>query len=239
MIKKILVFAVVLVLSGCTTKQDMVLFQDNSATLQPLDQKQVDVEYKIVPRDKLAIQVFKHSELSTGPEKTEVSVSADGSVMLALLGRVKISGLTKEEASELLREKYSRYLKEPQVNVDLINQRVYVMGEVNKPGIVPITNDSMTLIEAIAQAGDFNVYGERTSVKILRGDHNNPTISTVDMTKLASLNTSDLMLYPGNVVYIEPNTMRATNVNINEYLPMLQLINSLISPFVSIKYLAK
>lgn len=237
MIKKILALPVVLLLSGCATKQDMVLFQENSVKTQPIYHQPVQVEYKIAPRDKISVQVFNHSELSTRSE-SGLSVSADGTLMLALLGRVKISGLTKEEASELLREKYSKFLKEPQVSVELMNQRIYVMGEVNHPGVIPLTRDSITLIEAIAQAGDFNVYGERASVKILRGDPNNPTISTVDMTKLASLNTSDLMLYSGNVVYIEPNTMRATNVNINEYLPVLQLINSLISPFVSIKYLA-
>ncbi|WP_291750863.1 MULTISPECIES: polysaccharide biosynthesis/export family protein [unclassified Sulfuricurvum] len=227
-----------LLLSGCATKQDMSLFQENSVKTQPVYQQPVQIEYKISPRDKLSVQVFNHPELTTRAE-AGLSVSADGTVMLALLGRVKMSGLTKEEASELLREKYAKYLKEPQVTVELVNQRIYVMGEVNRPGIVPLTNDTMSLIEAIAQAGDFNVYGERTSVKILRGDHNNPTISTVDMTNLASLNTSDLILHQGNVVYVEPNTMRVTNVNVNEYLPVLQLINSLISPFVSIQYLTK
>jgi len=238
MIKKILLIPVVLLLSGCATKEDFLLFQENTAKTSPVYEKPVQIEYKIAPRDKLSIQVYKHPEMgsSTG---LGLSVSADGTLSLPLVGRIKVGGLTKEEASQLLQEKYSHYLKEPQVNVDLLNQRIYVIGEVNRPGIVPLTNETMTLVEAIAQAGDFNVYGERTSIKVLRGDHSNPAVSTVDMTKLASLNTSDLMLHSGDVVYVEPNSMRATNVNINEYLPTLQLINSLLTPFVNIKYLTK
>lgn len=238
MIKKIILVSVVLLLSGCATKEDFVLFKENGTKVSPLYQQAAQIEYKIAPRDKLSIQVYKHPELSTA-NGAGLSVSADGTVSLPLIGRVKMSGLTKEEASHLLQEKYSNYLKEPQVNVDLLNQRIYVIGEVNRPGIVPLVNETMTLIEAIAQAGDFNVYGKRTSVKIMRSNNVNQTISTVDMTKLASLSSSDLMLHPGDVVYIEPNSMRATNVNINEYLPALQLINSLISPFVTIKYLTE
>lgn len=238
MLKKVLLLPIVLFISGCSTKQDIVLFQENSIKSQSIYQQPAQIEYKIAPRDKVLVQVFNHPELSSRAE-SGLSVSADGSVILALLGRVKVAGLTKEEASQFLQEKYSNYLKEPQVTVDLLNQRIYVLGEVNRPGIVPLTNETMTLIEAIAQAGDFNVYGEKTSVKIMRGNHANPTLSTVNMTKLASLNTSDLILHPGDVVYIEPNTMRSVNLNINEYLPALQLINSLLSPFVNIKYLTE
>ena len=156
---------------------------------------------------------------------------------MPLLGRVKISELTKEEASLMLQERYREFLKQPEVKIEILNQRIYVIGEVNKPGVVPLVEESISLIEAIAQAGDINIYGERRSIKIIRGDHRNPTISSVDLTKLASLQTNDLMLTPGNVVYVEPNNMRATNVNIGEYLPMLQLVNSILSPFTDIKYL--
>lgn len=237
----------VLLLSGCATKQDFILFQGKPAKEKQTAYIQPSViEYKIAPRDHLSVRVFNHPELSTRvdtaamPTEKGFMVSSDGTVPLALVGRVKVVGLTKEEASDLIQKRYAQFIKAPNVNVEILNQRIYVVGEVNKPGVIPLTNESMTVIEAIAQAGDFNVYSQRTTIKVLRGDiSNNPTISTIDMTKLASLSTSDLMLYPGDVVYIEPNSMRATNVNINEYLPALQLINSLITPFVNIKYLTK
>jgi polysaccharide export outer membrane protein len=95
----------------------------------------------------------------------------------------------------------------------------------------------MTIVEAIAQAGDINVYGERDSIKIIRGGLNDPKVSVVNMTKLASLSGSDLMLHSGDVVYIQPNTMRAVNANINELIPSLQLISGLLAPFVALKYL--
>lgn len=246
MIKKAVLVPLVLLLSGCATKQDFILFQGEPARENQLAYVQPSaIEYKIAPRDKLSIMVFNHPELSTRTNavmatgEKGISVSSDGTVPLALIGRINVAGLTKEEASDLIQKHYAQFIKTPNVNVEILNQRIYVVGEVNKPGVIPLTNESMTVIEAIAQAGDFNVYSQRTQVKVMRGDMHHPTISTIDMTKLASLSTSDLMLYSGDVVYVEPNSMRATNVNINEYLPALQLINSLITPFVNIKYLTK
>jgi len=244
-LKTIMAVSLVVLLSGCATKQDFILFQGEPAGEQTELTPSAVVEYKIAPRDRLSISVFNHPELSTRPANIDpknekgFAVSSDGTVLLALVGRVSVGGMTKEEASSFLTREYGRYLKNPDVTVEILNQRIYVMGEVNKPGVVPLTNESMTIVEAIAQAGDFNVYSQRSSVKVMRGDLNRPSISTVDMTRLASLSTQDLMLHSGDVVYVEPNKMRATNVNINEYLPALQLFNNLITPFVNIKYLTK
>ena len=244
--KLIILFSIILLLTGCVKKEEFILFQTaqtNEKNSKQNKEKTPEISYKIAPRDKLDIQVFNYSELTTkinvdsDPTDRATTVASDGTVTMPLLGRVKISELTKEEASLMLQERYREFLKQPEVKIEILNQRIYVIGEVNKPGVVPLVEESISLIEAIAQAGDINIYGERRSIKIIRGDHRNPTISSVDLTKLASLQTNDLMLTPGNVVYVEPNNMRATNVNIGEYLPMLQLVNSILSPFTNIKYL--
>ena len=244
--KLIILFSIILLLTGCAKKEEFILFQTaqtNEKNSKQNKEKTPEISYKIAPRDKLDIQVFNYSELTTkinvdsDPTDRATTVASDGTVTMPLLGRVKISELTKEEASLMLQERYREFLKQPVVKIEILNQRIYVIGEVNKPGVVPLVEESISLIEAIAQAGDINIYGERRSIKIIRGDHRNPTISSVDLTKLASLQTNDLMLTPGNVVYVEPNNMRATNVNIGEYLPMLQLVNSILSPFTNIKYL--
>lgn len=250
--KLIILFSIILLLTGCAKKEEFILFQTAQTNEKNSKQNKEktpeicpkhEISYKIAPRDKLDIQVFNYSELTTkinvdsDPTDRATTVASDGTVTMPLLGRVKISELTKEEASLMLQERYREFLKQPEVKIEILNQRIYVIGEVNKPGVVPLVEESISLIEAIAQAGDINIYGERRSIKIIRGDHRNPTISSVDLTKLASLQTNDLMLTPGNVVYVEPNNMRATNVNIGEYLPMLQLVNSILSPFTNIKYL--
>ncbi len=252
-INKLIIFVpIIFLLTGCAKKEEFVLFQTIEKNKEESAQSKeetlkispkCEISYKIAPRDKLDIQVFNYSELTnkinanSDPSDRATTVASDGTVMMPLLGRVKVSELTKEEASLMLQKRYREFLKQPEVKIEILNQRIYVIGEVNKPGVVPLVEESISLIEAIAQAGDINIYGERRSIKIIRGDHRNPTISSVDLTKLASLQTNDLMLTPGNVVYVEPNNMRATNVNIGEYLPMLQLVNSILSPFTNIKYL--
>jgi polysaccharide export outer membrane protein len=243
MIKNAIVILSLLIFAGCAAKEDFVLFQDDNSESNTAIPQHIVTEYKIAPRDRISVQVFKHPELSTRTIDTQTSneqgliVSSDGMVSLALVGRTKVVGLTKEEASELLQKEYTTYLKNPDVTVEILNQRIYVIGEVNKPGVVPLTHESMTIVEAIAQAGDINVYGERDSIKIIRGGLNDPKVSVVNMTKLASLSGSDLMLHSGDVVYIQPNTMRAVNANINELIPSLQLISGLLAPFVALKYL--
>lgn len=231
-------------LSGCATKQDYALFQGEVQSDINLTTPVV-IENKIAPHDRLSIRFYKHPELSTrvdtvsSIQEVGLGVSEDGTVVFPMIGSVQLVGLTREEASALLMQKYALYIKNPSITVEILNQRIYVVGEVNRPGVVPITNETIHLMEAIARAGDFNIYGQRNSVMILRGDLRRPEIKTVNLSRLATLNAQDLILRSGDIVYVQPNEMRATNVNIGEYSPAIQLINNLITPFVNIKYLTR
>ena len=146
-------------------------------------------------------------------------------------------GLTAVEASKKLTKKYKIYLRQPYISVNILNQRVYVLGEVRKPGMIPVLNETVTIFEAIARSGDFTDYALRNEVKIVSGNLNNPKIRTIDLTKMSALKISNLILKPNDIVYVSPRKMKGFNVGVKETLPILQAISSAIAPFVSMKYL--
>ena len=260
MIKNYFIIFILLFFNGCSVKEYR-LFQveDKSKIETTSSQKKINesirYNYKITAKDRLDINVYnvyKKSNIATNQinESSKISrtlldnkygflVSNRGTVFLPLVGEVKLKGLTSEEASKKLTKEYRVYLKQPFVSVNILNQRVYVLGEVNKPGMIPVLNETITIFEAIARSGDFTDYAIRNEVKVISGNLNNPKIRTLDLTNLASLKVSNLMLKPNDIVYISPSRMKGFNVAVKETLPLLQVISSALAPFVSIKYLTQ
>jgi len=163
-----------ILLSGCSTKNNKyVLFQDKPQTVQTVmdsrDAASADIyESKVIPNNRLSVLVFNHPELSTRDVRAQVDprqergvlVAQDGTVNLPLIGVVRVSGLTSREVANLLTREYSRYIKHSHVTVDLLNKRVFVMGEVHRlenEGKIPVV-----LIEA--QVGEYT--GEDDIVRL-------------------------------------------------------------------------
>jgi len=238
----------VLFISGCSTK-DHTLFQDDKQNVTDnqnyANPPNVSYVNKISPRDRISVEVFNGEKPITTSNNSQNSqdpkrgfpVSDNGSVYLPLVGYVQIAGLSEGEASELLTKVYGEYLKFPFVKLDILNQRVYVIGEVQKPGIVPVTNETLNFFEVLAQAGDFTDYANRTDVKIVTYVSGKPVIRTVDMTDVNSIQMANLILKPNDILYIPPRDIKVYNTYLKESAPLLDTIGKLLTPFVNIKYL--
>ena len=241
------------ILTSCSSKYELFQTKEKETQIQQVKKeefsqkkyKKVIVEYKISPGDRISVIVFRHPELSTRKLDTYfqqdpgILVSPEGTVVLPLIGEIKLQGLTKYEAAKLLEREYSKYIKNPNIYVEILNQRVYVIGEVNRPGPVQFLDDRITLIEALARAGDLNVYADRDNIMIIRGNLENPTIIKVDLTDINQLKATGLILQPNDIVYVPPNKMRKVNVVINEISPPIRLISEILQPFVQIKFLSQ
>jgi polysaccharide export outer membrane protein len=221
--------------------------QVKSAVKSEKKNKKIIYEYKIAPRDRLKIVVFNHPELSTvnvssndiTKQASGIVVSPKGTINLPLIGEVKVSGFTQQQASEFLKNRFKKYLKKPYVSVEVLNKRIYIIGEVKVPGVVPLFSDSMSLIEALAQSGGMTEYAQRDKIMILRGDLHNPEIININLTNLESVKMSNLMLKPNDIVYVTPNKVRARNIGINAVMPGVDLIGRILSSFANIKYLSE
>lgn len=253
-----LFFLAAMILGGCTSVKEYRLFNEDDntpVTRQTSDEefaKEKSFEWKIAKGDRVSITAYNQSAtvnqlsqlLSTGGETTNftqrigdegVLVGNEGTVILPLVGKVKIAGLTEEEAAEKLIVEYKKYLRTPFVTVKLLGQKLFVLGEVKRPGTVIVTHGTMTLYEALATSGDLTDDAVRTNIKILRGDLRKPEVYEVDLTDMSTMRFASLMLRPNDVVYVQPRTMKAINKNFTEQMPFFELIAAILTPYVQIK----
>ncbi len=236
MILRILLILITAVFFGCAEKTKKPFTTESQ--LQKYNKKVVSYEYKIQPGDRLSIVFFRHPELSTKDEKRGILVSKNGNIVLPIIGRIKVSGLTKSQLQELLEKKYSRYVRNPNIYIEVLNKRIYVLGEVRKPGVFHITDDKVSLIEVLSKSGDLTDYGKR-EVYIIKGGLKNPVVLRINLSDINSLATSNLYLQPEDIVYIPPKKMKNINLAINGALPLLNLVGGILSSFVDIKYLSQ
>ena len=132
------------------------------------------------------------------------------------MGRLKISGLTKNECEALIREKLVPYLKEtPIVNVRMVNYKISVLGEVTKPGTFTVNNEKVNVLEALAMAGDMTVYGVRDNVKLVRENADGERlIQTLNLNDADLVRSPYFYLQQNDILYVSPNKTKARNSDI-------------------------
>ena len=256
-----LLVALVLGSSGCAVKDYNYFentANDKNATEAPkIITKVSDAEYKkeamfewkISKGDRIEIQAFNQSSNAKNGQLTQllsnggqqlitqrygdegILVPADGRVNLPLIGSVKLTGLTEKEASKVLIKHYKKYLRNPYVHVKILNQKLFVVGEVRNPGTVLVTNGTMSLFEALASRGDVTDYADKTDIMIIRGSLRNPQIRKINLTDLNSIRHASLILRPDDIVYVQASNSKASMVGAQEKLPFWQLIGAVLSPF--------
>lgn len=254
-----MVLITILFFQGCSVKDDRLFQGDisrdsNSSIVTDEEYEQeVKFEYKIAPNDRLSIIVYVQS--GTGSQQmSSILASSDttrrgldsidaaagllvtqkGAVRLPLIGSVKVSGLTEDQASKLLISEYKKYIRNPYVTVEITNQRIIVIGEVKKPGIIPVVNGTMNLIEVLSRSGYLTGIASRTNIQVIRGDLRKPKIMQVDLTDSKNLLTTSLLLQPNDIVYVQARKMDGFNKAFNETVPFFNAVSSILNPFVQV-----
>lgn len=141
-------------------------------------------------------------------------VQADGTVVLPMVERVRLSGLSLLQADSVLRRSYNPYYKDAFVTTRVTNNRVFVLGS---PGgrVIPLENDNMNLLEVLALAGGidgggggsgglFRYGGRADNVRIIRGDLKNPRIQQIDLTTIEGMRRGNLQVEPNDIIYVDP-----------------------------------
>ena len=166
-------------------------------------------------------QVIGGSEMQSINQGQGVSgyiVDTEGNINFPLIGKVKAQGLSRIELASHLKQllEENNLAKDAVVTVGFMNIGFSVIGEVNAPGFYSFENDKTTLLQALSRAGDMNIYGKRSNVKVVRMNGDKQEIYVVDM-----LNTETLMKSPAyilqqnDVVYVEPNNYRKRQATAN------------------------
>ena len=211
---------------SCATKEDVVYFNgmssaDNSIGLDSYSPTyHIDDELVIIVNalDAEAARPFNKSSVSVsldvldarGRERIQTyRVDPDGNVNFPVLGNLKMAGLNRTQATVMLQEKLSDYIKDPIVDIETVNYRITVLGEVARPGTFTATNERITLVEALSLAGDLTIYGERENVLVIQDYDGKKTYTRVNLKSNDLFNSPVYYLSQGDVVYVEPNKTRA------------------------------
>lgn len=216
--------------ASCSTPNNIAYFQ-NKAVDHP---EKIDKHAGIViqPKDMLSIIVSsKNPELvvifnlpvvsyqagsevvSSGAAQRLMGyvVDNEGFIDFPILGPIKVSGLTRWELSELIKNKLLNggYLSDAVVTVEFMNFKVSVIGEVNSPGTYTIDGDKVTILQAISLAKDLTIYGMRENVSVIRERDGERTIYEINLCDVSLFNSPAYYLQQNDIVYVQPSGIKA------------------------------
>jgi polysaccharide export outer membrane protein len=130
-------------------------------------------------------------------------VDNKGDIEFPIMGKIHAAGLAKEEFKERLKERVSKYLKDPLVSVKFTNFRFSVLGEVKTPGSFLVPHERVTILEALGLSGDMTTYSSRTNVRVIRDSSGNREIGRLDFTDKNVFTSKYYYLQRNDVVYVE------------------------------------
>ena len=219
----ILILCVGALIGSCASKQDVVYFQDAQDYETIVSDNTHENTYKIDDvisinvstldsEASLPFNVFK-GVMTNGsrPEQLDYIIDKQCNIDFPFLGEIKLVGLTTEENKNLLKEKLEPYLKDPIINIRLVNFSVTVLGQVNKPGTYFVNGEQITVLEAIGLANDLNIKGMRKNVLVIRDFNGTKVYTRIDLTSKDALTSPVYYLTQNDVVYVEPNKSAVTS----------------------------
>lgn len=145
-------------------------------------------------------------------------VDNEGNLNFPVLGTIAVAGKTRWELQNYIRDEIINggYIKDPVVTVEFLNFKVSVMGEVTSPGTFTIAGDKITIFGALALARDLTIYGRRDRIQVIRESGDTRKIYMVDLRSSDIFNSPAYYLQQNDMIYVEPNGVRAGQSTINE-----------------------
>ncbi|WP_136481109.1 polysaccharide biosynthesis/export family protein [Cognatitamlana onchidii] len=215
-----LVYAIVLfsIFTSCSTKKDILYFQNVKDSETIVDTETFNARLKV--GDIVNIYISTPDLSVTQPYNLVESIGngtgslinylidSEGNIDYPVLGKVKLEGLTVEEAKQLFKKKFEegKLLKDPVVILRISNYRITVLGQVNNPGVYPVTGERISILEALSAAGDLDITGKRDNVLVIRNFNGAKTYTRIDLTSKEVFNSPVYYLTQNDVVYVEPNS---------------------------------
>lgn len=251
-LKFILIFVLPCLLFSCSIPKDVTYFQ-GLETLTPDQLAAMNQSYisRICTDDLLTITVTSwdpsvvtpfnppvyafggqgEARLEQSPQLQTYLVDKDGYINFPVLGKVKAGGFSKQELADQMQKQISHYVKDALVNVQIVNFKISVIGEVNKPGPIEVTNDRISILDALSYAEDLTINGNRTNILVLRDTNGEKEFAYLDITRPDIFTSPFYYLQQNDVIYVEPNKAKKKNAN---YSQAEQFNMSIFSTIVSI-----
>ena len=257
-IKHVLALAIMVVIAtGCVTQKQMTYMRDADAAKTDSINARFQAKAQTIIRNGDALTIFVtaldkeavtpynlptvvyatpgSNSVQTTPMLQYYIVDEEGDVNMPVLGKVHLAGLTREGAEEAVRARLETQVVNPSVQVRLVNAHVSVLGEVNHPGRIAMTGDRLTILEALAAAGDLTVYGQRDNVLVTREVNGKIELARVNLRSTDLLNSPYYYLQQNDVIYVSPNKVRAvSSANVSLWLSMVGTVASAATVIVTV-----
>ena len=183
-----------------------------------------DFELKIMKGDRLFISVSSLSSIedalfnsagsgggSTAGSSTKAGgyvVQQDGTVLLHRLGTIYVAGATRNELSRKLEEKLLSYMKEPIVQVNFLNHKVTVMGEVRSPQVLNMPDEPFTIIDALILSGDVTANAKRNNIAIIREEGSEKKVKHINLENNSIFSSPLYYLQPNDIILVSADNDR-------------------------------
>lgn len=234
----------ILMLTSCVSRERIAYYQDID-TSEIFNKKFVT---KINPDDLLMIIVSAQDPVAVQPYNLTTNMSVNptnqagsgqmqqqlylvnqqGFIEFPGLGSIQVGNKSKDQIVQELQTKIAKYVKDPIVNLRIMNYKISVQGEVRKPGTHTITSERITLPEALSLSGDLTVYGRRENILVLREENGELKHHRVDLTKSDFINSDFYYLKQNDIIYVEPNKVAvnssAVGANVSVYMTAINLL---------------
>ena len=236
---------ITLVLVSCASKKDIIYLQ-NADSVKSSNEFS-NYEPKLQNDDLLSIIVSAEQpeltvpfnlpkiqgnyQLDSNQENIKTYlIDTNGFIEFPVIGKIKLAGQTKTDAVKALENKIREYITNPAVNLRILNYKISVIGEVNKPGSYKISSERITLLEALSQAGDLTIYGKRNNLLLIREIDSKMTYNRIDITKADFIDSDFYYLSQNDVIVVEPNK---TKINSSVIGPNSSVIIATISLLIT------
>uniref|UniRef100_UPI0030ECB200 polysaccharide biosynthesis/export family protein n=1 Tax=uncultured Flavobacterium sp. TaxID=165435 RepID=UPI0030ECB200 len=228
--RKVVLFFILslsILIVSCSSSEKFALLQNASTTSET---KTADFQAVLQPDDLLMILISAGNPIIAQPynlanatvtsntasqvgqqQILPYQIDQEGNIQMPELGTIKASGKTRNELVAHIEKLLIGKITNPVITIRILNFKVSVQGEVNRPGTFPINSERVTLLEALSMAGDLTIYGKRDNILVIREENGVKSFQKVDITKGDFVNSSYYYLVQNDVIYVEPNKTKVNS----------------------------
>lgn len=197
---KLLFYCLLCILLASCSAKELRVEQKQIATDVPDPAKPPEEFYKIGPGDSLEIMIWKEDALSGS-----ATVRPDGFITLPLINEIQVVGLTTTQLRQTLEEKYKEFVNSPFATVrvtDIASSEIFLIGEVEKPGVYPVTGND-TILQLLTRAGGLSIFADRDDIRVIRREGDKVTEYTIDYDAIIEGDLEqDILLRPGDRIIV-------------------------------------
>jgi polysaccharide biosynthesis/export protein len=209
-------------LSSCVSQRELEYLQDKNENIKAFKEAEYP-DYRLKPNDELYIQVNSLDDAGAkifsnerqdlnnigsiqpyGASLISYTIDKDGFLLLPVIGKILVKDRTVSEVVAMIKDSMKGILNQPIVTVKLVNRYVSVLGEVNRPGHFPYSQDKLTIYDALGFAGDIGDYGNRETVLLIRNENGQNNRINVNLNNSEILSSNYYYLRPNDIVYVKP-----------------------------------